>query len=63
MIRVGDIIPDIKTMHKDSATTNWYSTHELFKDKKILLIGLSGVFLVEYAATHLKAYDFYYSSR
>ena len=38
MIRVGDIIPDIKTMHKDSAATNWYSTHELFKDKKILLI-------------------------
>ena len=61
MIRVGDIIPDIKTMHKDSAATNWYSTHELFKDKKILLIGLPGVFLVEYAATHLKAYDFYYS--
>ena len=61
MIRVGDIIPDVKTMHKDSAATNWYSTHELFKDKKILLIGLPGVFLVEYAATHLKAYDFYYS--
>ena len=40
MIRVGDIIPDIKTMHKDSAATNWYSTHELFKDKRIAKIML-----------------------
>ena len=40
MIRVGDIIPDVKTMHKDSAATNWYSTHELFKDKRIDKISL-----------------------
>ena len=59
MIRVGDIIPDIKSMHKEGSKTNWLSTHELFKDKKILLLGIPGVFLVEYAASQLKTYDFY----
>lgn len=58
MIRVADIIPDIKTMHKTGIQTKWLSTHELFKDKKILLFGVPGPFLVEYAATHMRTYEF-----
>jgi len=61
MIRVGDIIPNKTTMHKDGILTSWLATHDLFQNKKILLIGLPGLFLVEYAATHLKAYEFYHS--
>jgi peroxiredoxin len=59
MIRVGDIIPDIQSMNKIGTTTIWQTTHEIFKDKKILLIGLPGLFLVEYAASQLRTYDFY----
>lgn len=59
MIKVGDTIPNIKTMHKDGTKTTWISTHELFTNKKILIIGIPGVFLVEYAASQLRTIDFY----
>ena len=58
MIRIADIIPNIKTMHKQGVTTEWKYTHDLFKDKKILLVGVPGPFLVEYAATHMRTYEF-----
>jgi len=60
MIRVGDKIPNIKTMHKVGTTTRWNDTYELFENKKILLLGLPGLFLVEYAASQARTYDFYY---
>lgn len=59
MIRVGDTIPNISFMDKVGTTTIWQETHNLFNDKKILLIGLPGLFLVEYAASQLRTYDFY----
>lgn len=62
MIRVADVIPDIKTMHKPGVQTEWLSTHELFKNKKVLLIGIPGPFLVEYAATHMRTYEFCYET-
>lgn len=60
MIRIADIIPNIETMHKKGPLTKWRSTHELFKDKKILLFAVPGPFLVEYAATHMRTYEFCY---
>ena len=60
MIRVGDNIPNISTMIKSGTATEWTDTHSLFKDKKILLLGLPGVFLVEYAASQIRTYDFYF---
>ena len=33
---------------------------KLFKNKKVLVLGIPGVFLVEYAASQLKTYEFYY---
>lgn len=59
MIRVSETIPDIKSMHKDGSKTQWCSTHELFQNKRILLIGIPGLFLVEYAASQLRTFDFY----
>ena len=29
MIRIADIIPNIKTMHKQGVTTEWKYTHDL----------------------------------
>lgn len=58
MIRVSDTIPDVTVMQKVGPKTEWISTHEVFKDKKILLLGLPGLFLVEYAATQIKTYQF-----
>lgn len=60
MIKVGDIIPNIKTMHKVDRTTEWKSTHDLFTGKRILILGIPGLFLVEYAASQLKTFDFYF---
>ena len=60
MIRVGDNIPNISTMIKSGTATEWTDTHSMFKDKKILLLGLPGVFLVEYAASQIRTYDFYF---
>ena len=60
MIRIADVIPNIKTMHKQGVTTEWKHTHDLFKDKKILLVGVPGPFLIEYAATHMRTYEFCY---
>lgn len=62
MIRVGNEIPNITTMYKQGSKTAWVSTHELFQNKKILLLGIPGVFLVEYAASQIKTYDFYFNS-
>ena len=59
MIRVADKIPDIRTMHKVGVDTEWKTTHELFENKKILLLGIPGLFLVDYAASQIKTYDFY----
>lgn len=61
MIKVGNIIPDIAAMHKVGRKTEWQSTHELFKNKRILILGIPGLFLVEYAASQLKTFDFYFS--
>ena len=61
MIRIADIIPDVKTLHKTGYTTEWKSTHELFKDKRILLIGVPGSFIVEYAASQMRTYEFFYT--
>lgn len=60
MIRVGDTIPNMSIMMKVGSKTEWIDTHTLFKDKKILLLGLPGVFIVEYAASQIKTYDFYF---
>lgn len=60
MIRVGDNIPSISTMIKEGTETKWTDTHTLFKNKKVLLLGLPGLFLVEYAASQIKTYDFYF---
>jgi len=61
MIRVGDQIPSVGTMHKQGSKTVWLTTHELFQNKKILLLGMPGMFLVEYAASQIKTYDFYFN--
>lgn len=58
MIKVGETIPNITTMHKVGPTTKWISTHDLFMDKRILLLGIPGTFLVEYAASQLRTYEF-----
>lgn len=60
MIKVGEQIPNITTMHKVGKKTEWISTHDLFKNKRILIIGVPGLFLVEYAASQLRTYDFYF---
>lgn len=60
MIRVSEQIPNVSAMHKHGSKTVWQDTHSLFKDKKILLLGIPGVFLVEYAASQIKTYDFYH---
>jgi peroxiredoxin len=62
MIRVSEIIPNVKTMHKNGVTTEWLETHDLFKNKKILLIGIPGPFLVEYASSQMRSYNFLYDS-
>jgi len=61
LIRIGDTIPNIRTMHKVGAQTRWLNTHDLFKEKRVLLVGVPGAFLVEYAATQLRSYEFLYS--
>lgn len=60
MIKVSEEIANISTMHKVGSKTEWLSTHDLFADKKILLLGLPGLFLVEYAASQVKTYEFFY---
>lgn len=60
MIRIADIIPNIKSMHKEGPHTVWHSTHDLFRDKKVLLFAVPGTFLVEYAATQMRTYEFCY---
>lgn len=59
MIKVSETIPNIISMHKEGSKTTWISTHDLFRNKRILLIGIPGVFLVEYAASQLRTFDFY----
>lgn len=61
MIKVSETIPNISTMHKQGVTTDWITTHELFSNKKILIFGVPGPFLVEYAATHMRTYEFCYN--
>lgn len=61
MIRVSDQIPNVSTMHKTGSKTVWVETHEIFKNKKVLLLGIPGTFLIEYAASQIKTYDFYYN--
>ncbi len=60
MIRVSDQIPNVSTMHKHGSKTVWLETHEIFKNKKVLILGIPGTFLVEYAASQIRTYDFYY---
>lgn len=60
MIRIADIIPDVKSMHKQGPHTKWMNTHDLFRNKKILLFAVPGTFLVEYAATQMRTYEFCY---
>jgi peroxiredoxin len=60
MIRIADQIPNIKSMHKSGPHTVWKDTHDLFKDKKILLFSVPGPFVVEYAASQLRTYEFCY---
>lgn len=62
MIRIAETIPNIKTMHKHGVKTEWLNTHDLFANKKILLFGVPGPFLVEYAATHMRTYEFCYET-
>lgn len=59
MIRVSDTIPNISTMHKQGTKTEWLDTHALFENKRVLLVGIPGLFLVEYAASQLRTIDFY----
>ena len=60
MIRIADQIPNVKTLHKVGPQTKWLDTHELFANKKILLFAVPGPFLVEYAASQLRTYEFCY---
>lgn len=60
MIRIADIIPNIKSMHKVGYATEWKNTHDLFKDKRILLVGIPGSFIVEYASSQIRTYEFFY---
>ena len=60
MIGIADVIPNVKSLHKTGYTTEWKSTHDLFKDKRILLIGVPGSFIVEYAASQMRTYEFFY---
>lgn len=62
MIRVSDQIPNITTMHKKGSKTFWLETHEIFRNKKILLLGIPGVFIVEYASSQIKTFEFYYDN-
>jgi len=57
MIKIGNEIPNIKIFDKHGSTITWTDTHTLFANKKILLIGLPGLFLIEYAATQMISYD------
>lgn len=47
-------------MHKQGSKTVWLETHSIFKDKKVLLLGIPGTFLIEYAASQIRTYDFYF---
>jgi peroxiredoxin (alkyl hydroperoxide reductase subunit C) len=60
MIRVGDTIPNVSSMHKVKHNNEWADTRSLFAGKRILLLGLPGAFLVEYAASQLRSYEFLY---
>lgn len=60
MIKISEQIPNVKTMHKRGPSTEWIDTHDLFKDKKVLIFGVPGPFLVEYAATQMRTYEFAY---
>jgi len=60
MIKVGETIPNISTMHKIGKKTEWFSTHDLFKNKRVLILGVPGLFLVEYAASQIRTFDFYF---
>jgi peroxiredoxin len=57
MIKVGDQVPNVETMHKPGLQTEWITTHDLWRNKRILLIGVPGSFLVEYPSTQLQTYD------
>lgn len=59
MIRISDTIPNISSLHKNGTKTEWLNTHTLFENKRVLLVGIPGLFLVEYAASQLKTIDFY----
>jgi len=60
MIRVADTIPNVRTMHKVGVQNLWLETHELFANKKILLFGVPGSFIVEYASSQMRTYEFFY---
>ena len=60
MIRVADTIPNVRTMHKVGVQNLWLETHELFANKKILLFGVTGSFIVEYASSQMRTYEFFY---
>lgn len=60
MIKVGDCIPNVTTMHKEGYKNVWRSTHELWSGKRVLLLGIPGAFLVEYAASQLRTYEMMY---
>ena len=62
MIKVSEMIPDVTTMHKNGPFTEWKSTHDLFEKKRILLVGVPGAFLVEYAASQIRTYDILYEN-
>ena len=49
MIKIGNTIPNIEVFNKVDSSIEWTSTHNLFANKKVLLIGLPGLFIVEYA--------------
>lgn len=57
MIKIGNTIPNIEVFNKVDSSIEWTSTHNLFANKKVLLIGLPGLFIVEYAATQMISYD------
>lgn len=60
MIKLGNEIPKINVFTKTGPTIVWTDTHKLFENKKVLIIGLPGLFLVEYAATQMVSYDLLY---
>jgi peroxiredoxin len=60
IIKLGDEIPNTTFMIKQGAEMLIKETRVVFKDKKILLLGIPGAFVSDYPSSMLSGYEHHY---